>query len=1375
MRELSFRGGVPIVGIQDRTERAVLPISVEVARQAVARVRAVGIPKASHSFTPQPRATIYSLITDAENEKKMEKKFKQRAAKEAKRDADLNALGNGDLEDGQEPSSKSAERVKAKLKQKLVKTAELNRLLTEDAEAAGDPDYSPLSGVALLGQLGYEGLTVNRATLATVISRMRTTESMGAPPQTFVTRSELVLAQAAQDCINSRSASKVIFERWASRGQDGNINLKGATRASYDTCGVEIVQRFRNQARHTHAKLRKFVMSPSDELIESSARASFQKTMSLFGPSVPLSESILNLVKNDSAAYTVAEQTSFAANVLKTTNAHYCGVGDVQGQATRLMSVMSYQLKTKGKVNELMKEMAEPPAKRATIEQMVAMYLKIGEHYFTEYNKVGDIGDEFWSLVQSEEGYKPVEEWVESLTTILDNGDRAKLMDFNLINLDSQAGPGYGNCSKGDVLHHIMDDATANYENFDQSIDSVIGLTAVLAERPEAGYVYLKPKNEPYKYRTNLGMDSDFTPSPEWLDECREDNIDTEKVRTIYVGNSGITYELGLVSNVLFKSAPTCFSNRGELMQSEIFSMHGFGATAGNIDLFCRRVQCIKPFNPKIDQTERFVTGYSDNAYMCGELSQDFDVRKYDGLMENVVAPQSMQHLLQEIKATGVIPARTRCMFSIDGKRMESSVDYITQAAAMKLFCDAIRAPFEKRRYYTECVLPLMAKPKGLFGVVEVDLEMNTSGNPLTFYNNDFKMFCIIQEYVVNHPDDLEIDPENLIALSERLGTFLTIERVVLLPEIGQPLVVLGESLDIDLLGNSITGVAMENPFDDTHLIVGTLEPARFYKALCFDRTEGRLTILEESAASKAISLFVSSGANNVLVLDVLTQLVIDGRNLFLGDHGLQESLESTMILNATGMTSELKSCLSNLAAGATVTLNDFSSVKNVLMKIFKRVNAYPSIGPSDGVISARVGPELFGGTYNVRNLSPATYTVASQASRFIRQLNVLVALPEGSFNGALRLSPTHEVISYEPTKADLSTVKELYTVSGFVTTPQIVRNALNTAMRIKPQLAADYRDAVTRSLNYEEDKRAEVLAARARKKAIEKAVKEKRNADRESAISSIAERGARENLTEVKSVGLFSEERAIMSLKKSRSECVEFDSLDPPGQGEMPLSELKSVVSFINSYTNSSLMAMYSNACLLTARDLHKTKVLGKLKTVINSLPFPDEISNNLKGALERARSGRTLETCEMCFIPVGSPSLSRPPTFTGDEARISIDLNSLFRSRKIALVRRLRDVEESMVFGPLCELMSLNLAIIQSRVGLSSFRFDGSGDVWCTLSPGGLIPPELQRAKSLLSSSFKFEIVSVRAERSDHFDEIPASMESRGNKKDSRKQRSG
>lgn len=1362
---LSIRRGLGVVGDRDTTAPSTVEVTGELAREAVALVRSVPAPKATHSFIKQPKQTPYSMITDAENEEKLEIKYRRKQERIAHRNAVLAELvQDNELEVDDKPRSMAVrDRMVAKINKRNIKVNMLEDLLDQDGDDE-DPDTAVFTGAGILGQLGYEGLNVNRATLAMVISRMRGARDVGIKVRGSIGEAELVLAQAADDCINARKAVKAIFERWASRGPGAaKVDLKKATPFSYKVCGKELINSYPDLARHSRGQIRHIgIDKDTGEIQVGTKSAMYTKTISAFGPSIPLSDALLDMIKVDIRSYTLDDLNAFRSEIQKVCNAHFCGTGDVKGQQIRLESVMDYQIKTQTCINDLKTRLSSSPNRPATHEDLVRHYLKLGSNYFIDYNKVGDVGPKIWELLHQPDSnpadFRPISEWVEALSEELPNGDWVKRMEFNPVNLHSQAGPGYGMCSKGDVMEFVLNDAEENYRNFMVSIDSTVGLSTVLAAKPEVQYVYLKPKNEPYKLLATLGMHEDFSPTSEWIDECVENNPETEKIRTIYVSNAGLTYELNLISNLLFKSAQTCFDNRGELMDSECFSMHGFGPTGGNVDLFCRRLQCIKPFQPKMDSTERFVTGYSDNAYLKGELSDDFSLEKYPGLIDNVIAPRSMQGALDSIKESGIIPAGTMCLFSIDGKRMESSIDFAAQCAAMSLLCDALRAPADKRRYYMECILPLLAKPKGLFGNVEVQLEMNTSGNPLTFYNNDFKMFCIIQDYIFNHGSDTEIDPEIFVRCAKNLGTYLTIERVVILPGLGKPVIELGESLDIDLLGNSITSVAMGNPFDDLPLIVGKLEPIRLYKALCFDRTEDRLSDVTEAAASKAISLTVSSGMVSGVLADTLTSLVIQGRSVFFRDSNPQEGGDAVAILEATRMKSDLVSSLKNIPSDSTVDFYTFSRVKAVLTEIFVRVNTYPIVEPPAGIITARVGPALFGGTFNKKLGAPGAYAVASQAARYIRQLNVLVAQSEGSFNGTLNVNGDGEVISYEPSKRDLEKVKELYDASGFLSSGKIIRKAIGTAMRIKPTLTADYRDAMLRGVNHAQNRLLEIAENRARNKAIKKALKTKPRLG-EATDSSTAGVSAPEFGLDLRSYGKWDLERGLMSLRKTKLECIRFDeSEDSINVQYPPLLETKEVISYINAYTGRGLMSFLAKAAGVTHRDLFKTKRVGVLRDQIRLLPLPDELNQNYVAQIEDARQKKILEPVELLALSVHPPTINPGTEISEDTREASVDLGSLLERERRRVITQLRTVEETEVSGPLSELLSLNLAIELTRIGLSSCQF-GTGDIWYIAVPGGFIPPDILRGKGL-SSYVKVEPLLARRQEPGHFSLLPASI---------------
>ena len=130
----------------------------------------------------------------------------------------------------------------------------------------------------------------------------------------------------------------------------------------------------------------------------------------------------------------------------------------------------------------------------------------------------------------------------------------------------------------------------------------------------------------------------------------------------------------------------------------------------------------------------------------------------------------------------------------------------------------------------------------GLIGDRAIKCDFGMSGNPATFTMNDTLTYACLLSYLKmcdriggDYDEDAHIDIETMIRAGESVGIKLTVERVVLLPDIGEDLVQVGEEIDIDLLG--CKAVASNTPGQYGNLIIPCLQETRAMKMLMFDKT----------------------------------------------------------------------------------------------------------------------------------------------------------------------------------------------------------------------------------------------------------------------------------------------------------------------------------------------------------------------------------------------------------------------------------------------------------------------------------------------------------------------------------------------------------
>ena len=519
-----------------------------------------------------------------------------------------------------------------------------------------------------------------------------------------------------------------------------------------------------------------------------------------------------------------------------------------------------------------------------------------------------------------------ISKWTKQEETVVtdEHGDlvtdtiTVKLFDFNLPNLKSQAGFPYGNHLKLECISDalaIADTLWSKVKMYDRE--------RLVEQHPELLYSVMKMKGEVYPYLTPIPLstrDPDVLVSvneleiQEWLDL----NKTAAKIRTIFIPNMAATLPINLIHSQIWKGSPSVTEDTKDLERSgELFErlagtlipLKGVPLTGGAFDILMRRITCEAPFNTRalMETSGRATFHYSDNNYLLGRLALDLNIDTKE--VRVVVAPTIDNPVTAWDGGLSTIPKGTRVLISLDESRAESCTHFGHVKQYTSMLCRFFEFPEDLERFYQKIYNFAIVSNIGIAGNAALKIPYMNTGHPDTFTLNDLGQFVQCRYYERAAYEGVEgqkpllapdrVDPLLFIAIAEKLGTKVKIERITILPDPGTPLTEMTDNpVEIDWLGYGVTAIDIPPPFSLTaRLYVPVLERDRMAKSILFMKTGKRYASVEdpilkmnEIRAVKAISLLFNGGVWDPVLRELLCTIVAQEPSIFKSFASAEES-----------------------------------------------------------------------------------------------------------------------------------------------------------------------------------------------------------------------------------------------------------------------------------------------------------------------------------------------------------------------------------------------------------------------------------------------------------------------------------------------------
>ena len=417
----------------------------------------------------------------------------------------------------------------------------------------------------------------------------------------------------------------------------------------------------------------------------------------------------------------------------------------------------------------------------------------------------------------------------------------------NPINLHTEAGLPYPKeIKKSDAFLDIFRMADKVYTDLN---DNQMLESKLLEKYPDIALVVIKPKAEVFKLAKPAPLVVD-TPSENVLNQFVNENAYLPKGRGIFVPCPWTAVPMGLITSYishkyisLFKSIYHRGSGESLFMDElneEMIPLKDLSFAYGMFDFFFRRVQCIFPFDTEhLISVEGFMCAtYSDNFYIVGAVSDAFEIEEdtifyfWDGLNYVKMAPGS------------IVPAAARIYISADGEKAETASDVPDVVSYLKAFCEFFQLPPDVANFITTACKYTVNGGNGVFGNKQIDMGWQGSGNQLTFALNDFKMAQVCWHYrqLTEPGKNRKVHWPTLKQVAKLYGASITLERVIVLPPIGQIVVQPGNELDVDLLGLSARVAHCSNYQSIGDTVVPILAKERRVKAMSYSKSQEQKT-----------------------------------------------------------------------------------------------------------------------------------------------------------------------------------------------------------------------------------------------------------------------------------------------------------------------------------------------------------------------------------------------------------------------------------------------------------------------------------------------------------------------------------------------------
>lgn len=425
---------------------------------------------------------------------------------------------------------------------------------------------------------------------------------------------------------------------------------------------------------------------------------------------------------------------------------------------------------------------------------------------------------------------------------------------YNYPNPMSDAGPPYMGAKKGQCLINMLSHVDALAEDC-----QTMGWKALMTRWPGVDVVDVKPKAEAYKLRQEFDI---TRPDPPDITKWIQANLHQEKVRSIYNPSMWATM-IGVLFSAVFKSSiswRTLPQLVSKLQNTDMFLLKNFPYVGGTFDSLVRRI-CLS--GQYAGSPTFFKMIYSDNAYILRKWTTSRmvdpsilvispahpDFQKWNDRIGEAIENNTLVDIQGE-----------RALDSIDGAKMESATDRQDAKDNLIHLCNYLGFRLPALQFIMKVGLSAVAGGRGVVGNTGMRIPWGQSGSFLTFYNNDFKLFPLIDD--MKEEDTVETLFEELADV----GIKMTVERVVLLGPPGTPLAVDETPTHIDLLGFAVSYMK------EYGIYVPVLERTRMIGALMAVKRGDRQTLAAEIA--KLVSLYIyGCWADEGQSLFVLTRL----------------------------------------------------------------------------------------------------------------------------------------------------------------------------------------------------------------------------------------------------------------------------------------------------------------------------------------------------------------------------------------------------------------------------------------------------------------------------------------------------------------------
>jgi len=550
---------------------------------------------------------------------------------------------------------------------------------------------------------------------------------------------------------------------------------------------------------------------------------------------------------------TIPEVFKSTEEILEAARGNICGKGDFIGQLRRLNLIFESKLDSRQRI-------ASAGITFAQHLEHMADHIRDYFYYFrgfrTDVGQQGFITDLLLLMMQREESGKRLlpSEWVQSLSfehrvepnvkSMYDNDPDLlrKHVEDRIIHLKEEPDGSVSYVKWVPKYSYTPTNMAANagypfpsllkkdcYSTALQIIDEIyllsIQITKSLADvkiavsetHPYLKWIMLIAKNEVYKLT-----------SPHQQDENAflRENFIMKSVRTVYAPSLIASFCVNLLCSMSSHEINTPFDDFGPPTPDKFFnlrhdvnSLKGFSVTRGNADLLSRRIQNLEPFETSPQGTSFYI--YSDNVYCSGFLKKDLE---FGGVQ---------------------YPRGTRVWLSLDGSKMESRLDsdvlmriHETQLRQMGLYHDndnSLRTALYN--FIRTTGDHTITNGIGIMGEAQFHLPFNQSGSCNTFINNDIYSYALCCDYNDECESTTMFDIDLFFTCASKLGLKFELERVALLPPIGDPLIAKEfDRLDVDVLGYSFMRMDVPNVsvVPDDYIIIPQLDRPRLMKSLAF-------------------------------------------------------------------------------------------------------------------------------------------------------------------------------------------------------------------------------------------------------------------------------------------------------------------------------------------------------------------------------------------------------------------------------------------------------------------------------------------------------------------------------------------------------------